>query len=540
MKFYFTSLRWMSWKYLLLVVIAGGVIGTTAFAIKELQQYRQSVSEENISKGYASLLDDELVWIEADLLRNSLSPDSLMDAAEKLSEQQAWLKSLHVRDSQGAVVWSKDFQQLSAPTQDSDLNSYWAMPLLETAMVIKRMQFVLLPSGDNRTAMIYVVWPIADQQSFGFASLSLQSLLDEANKKSTGLLGVRGKMPLVSQEAAVRDSTFKSTIRINSGSLQIPILLEPISNSVLPHIFWQDVAIPVLLLAMFFAIYSVIKETRRRQAIELFFESQQEKFQMQTHLAHLGEISALISHEINGPLSVIENYASAGSNALTQETESNDILRKSIHGVLTQVDRVSKIIKSVQSLGNTSQTELHPIEAVTVLHELLPLIQLAASRLKVKVILNDHAPIWINSNQSMLEQILINLSKNATESMESTPLEDRILDIEISIFENPSLKRAQNASAQDYLRIKLSDNGCGVPQHIQKNLFEVVASSKTNGHGFGLILCKRFIDRLHGNLVYRGKPEGGSVFIIELPLFVPVSPMDKALSSNEPSDAGLR
>jgi len=67
-----------------------------------------------------------------------------------------------------------------------------------------------------------------------------------------------------------------------------------------------------------------------------------------------------------------------------------------------------------------------------------------------------------------------------------------------------------------------------------------VATSKTNGHGFGLILCKRFIDRLNGNLVYRGKPEGGSVFIIELPIFVPVSPMDKALSSNEPSDAGLR
>ena len=184
MKVFFTSLRWMSWKYLLLVVIAGGVIGTTAFAIKELQQYRQSVSEENISKGYASLLDDELVWIEADLLRNSMSPDSLLDAAEKLSEQQAWLKSLHVLDSQGAVVWSKDFQQLSAPSPDSDLNSYWAMPLLETAMVIKRMQFVFLPSGDNRIAMIYVVWPIADQKSFGFASLSLQSLLDEANKKS--------------------------------------------------------------------------------------------------------------------------------------------------------------------------------------------------------------------------------------------------------------------------------------------------------------------------------------------------------------------
>ena len=83
----------------------------------------------------------------------------------------------------------------------------------------------------------------------------------------------------------------------------------------------------------------------------------------------------------------------------------------------------------------------------------------------------------------MLEQILINLSKNAIESMESTPLEDRILDIEISTFENPALKRAQNISAQDYLRIKLSDNGCGIPQHIQKNLFEVVATSKTNGHG---------------------------------------------------------
>jgi two-component system sensor histidine kinase DctS len=134
------------------------------------------------------------------------------------------------------------------------------------------------------------------------------------------------------------------------------------------------------------------------------------------------------------------------------------------------------------------------------------LLEADARRQKVRLV-RDIAPNLpiILADRILLGQAILNLIKNGIESMRATPEANRCLTV-----------RAE-ADAQR-IEIAVSDNGCGISVHDATQLFEPFYTTKNEGLGVGLNICRSVVEAHQGRLWFEAKPEGGSIFHISLPI----------------------
>jgi two-component system sensor histidine kinase DctS len=109
----------------------------------------------------------------------------------------------------------------------------------------------------------------------------------------------------------------------------------------------------------------------------------------------------------------------------------------------------------------------------------------------------------------MLEQVLLNLTRNGFEAMSDTPAHDRVLTVGAEPFADPE--------RGDRVRVTVADRGRGVPPEIVPQLGTAFFTTKREGMGLGLSLCRSVIEQHGGHLHYRERPEGGAVFTFDLP-----------------------
>jgi len=255
-----------------------------------------------------------------------------------------------------------------------------------------------------------------------------------------------------------------------------------------------------------------ISEQRRVEALS---RTSQERLQATARLATVGEMASLLSHELNQPLAAISSYASGSINLLADGPEAakefGPELTLAMHRIAEQAERAGRVIKSVHDFVRRRDTLREAVAPQELLEAILPLINLQARQLSV-VVQTEVAPDvpCVVCDRTMVEQVLLNLARNAMQSMDQPDFLERVLRI--------SVRRLQGEGRKKWLEFSVADMGGGITPDVQLQLFNPFFTTKAEGMGLGLSLCRTVVEQHGGALVFKPNVPQGTVFVFTLPI----------------------
>lgn len=253
---------------------------------------------------------------------------------------------------------------------------------------------------------------------------------------------------------------------------------------------------------------SVLDITERKHAEELA-RQQQEQLQFTSRLVTMGEMASTLAHELNQPLAAIASYNSGCLNLMERDGCTTGEIRPALEKIGLQAQRAGKIIRRVHDFVRKSEPRRAPCQLADVVEDCLGFVEADARKHQIRIECSLPALPPIPADRLMLEQVLLNLIRNGMEAMAGTPEEHRRLQIAVS------LDTAE-------LRISVTDQGCGIAPEIRDKLFTAFFTTKPEGMGVGLSICRSIVEFHRGRLWAEDNPRSptgsGTIFLFTLPL----------------------
>jgi two-component system sensor histidine kinase DctS len=289
------------------------------------------------------------------------------------------------------------------------------------------------------------------------------------------------------------------TVFLRPDGTRVPVLVfeAPLVDSTGRHTGWMS---------------SILDITDRKRAEELA-RQQQEKLETSARLATMGEISSMLAHELNQPLAAISSYTAGALNVLGRASDhaaplDAGMLKRALEQANTQARRAGQIIRSVHEFVKKREPRRESVMVPQVIDGIRALVELQARQSYVTLQVEvppDLPPVL--ADRVLLEQVLLNLTRNAIESMQDIDRERRVLRIEAARID---------ADDQGRVAVSVIDNGHGIPPEVAERLFSPFFSTKAEGMGMGLSICRTAIEFHGGTLTHADNPGGGTVFTFTL------------------------
>lgn len=253
---------------------------------------------------------------------------------------------------------------------------------------------------------------------------------------------------------------------------------------------------------------SAFLDIREQKRVEELSRASQERLQATARLVMVGEMATLLSHELNQPLAAISSYAVGTLNLLQQERQPTDDIAPAMQRIAEQAERAGKVIKSVHDLVRRRQQAREAVEPQALLDAIMPLVQLQARKLGVSVKL-EVAPDTpgVQCDRTMVEQVLLNLARNAMQAMDQPQFHERELALHV---------RRADGEAGRRVEFSVADAGPGIAPEIRDQLFTPFFTTKAEGMGLGLSLCRTVIEQHGGELRFAAREPRGTVFSFAL------------------------
>ena len=253
-----------------------------------------------------------------------------------------------------------------------------------------------------------------------------------------------------------------------------------------------------------------ISEQRR---VEELSRASQERLQATARLATVGEMASLLSHELNQPLAVIASYANGSLNLLdTPGTQSEQLadVHMALQRIAEQAGRAGRVINSVHDFVRRRDQAREAVAPQDLLEAIAPLVNLQARKLGVRVRteLEPGLPA-VFCDRTMVEQVLLNLARNGMQAMDQPGCRDRLLVIQV--------RRGASNGRQTWLELSVTDRGGGIDPEVAAQLFTPFFTTKAEGMGLGLSLCRTVIEQHGGHLEHLPNRPTGTVFRFTLP-----------------------
>lgn len=229
---------------------------------------------------------------------------------------------------------------------------------------------------------------------------------------------------------------------------------------------------------------------------------QQEKIQITSRLTTMGEMASTLAHELNQPLTAIVNYNSVALALLASGQVDNPMIKTAMEKSAAQAERAGKIISRVRAFVKRSDPRRQSCPLSSIVNNTLELAEIDARKYGMRIhnhISEDLPPVY--ADPILIEQVLLNLVRNGLEAMISTGEKDIELYAE---------QQAQS------IEIAVHDRGCGIKD--PERLFEPFFSTKAQGLGMGLNICRTIIESHQGQLWTTPNPVGGTIFRFRLPI----------------------
>jgi signal transduction histidine kinase len=244
--------------------------------------------------------------------------------------------------------------------------------------------------------------------------------------------------------------------------------------------------------------------TAQRRNEEIFLQ-QQEKLSLTARLVAVGEMATTLAHELNQPLAAIANYNMGCVRRLRSGEWNTAELLEAMEKGAAQAERASSVIQRLREFLARRQPQLAACDINEVVEELRPTIEVEAAQRSVRLSLALSWRIpYARADRTLMEQVILNLARNAIDAMEDTPAAERELRIGSGI------------GADNTIEVTVADRGKGIAPELEADLFRPFFSSKPEGMGLGLHISRSIVEA-HGGHIWATPNTGrGTVFRFSL------------------------
>ena len=256
-----------------------------------------------------------------------------------------------------------------------------------------------------------------------------------------------------------------------------------------------------------------ISEQRR---IEELSRASQERLQATARLATVGEMASLLSHELNQPLAAIASYANGSLNLLKDPQaapQTLDDVHMALRRIAEQAGRAGRVINSVHDFVRRRDQDREAVAPQVLFDAIAPLVNLQARKLQVKVHTRIEAKLpLVLCDRTMVEQVLLNLARNGMQAMDQADRAERVLVLQA--------RRAASNAEQTWVEFSVTDVGVGITDEVAQQLFTPFFTTKAEGMGLGLSLCRTVVEQHGGHLAFEALAPKGTVFRFTLPAII--------------------
>ena len=255
--------------------------------------------------------------------------------------------------------------------------------------------------------------------------------------------------------------------------------------------------------------------TARRKAEELAAR-QSERAQTASRLITMGEMASSVAHELNQPLTAISNYCNGMISRLHEQRISEDELLVALEKTAKQAQRAGQVIQRIRAFVKRSEPNPMPSDVPTMVSNAIELADIELRRQQVR--LSPYVAARLPSlmvDPILIEQVLINLLKNAGEAIVQAGRAPGQRFIELRVG-------PRRVDDQDVVEFSVRDSGQGVPQEMIERIYEAFYSTKSEGMGIGLKLCRSIVESHHGRMrvenIYNADEVVGCCFSFWIPV----------------------
>ena len=325
---------------------------------------------------------------------------------------------------------------------------------------------------------------------------------------------------------------------------RFPVLImeAPLINAVGKHTGWM----------------SAILDVSEQRRIEELSRASQDRLQATARLALVGEMASLLSHELNQPLAAISSYATGSLNRLQNEktllppTSSNqpathaavvtpllsEDLQLAMRRIAEQAERAGRVIKSVHDFVRRRDQAREAVQPRALLNAIMPLASLQARKLGVRVaIAVDESCEPVLCDRTMVEQVLLNLARNGMQAMQAMQGAIEVSAVGKSLRREKVLtlrvRQAASSANSRWVEFSVIDCGEGISPSVAEKLFTPFFTTKEEGMGLGLSLCRTVVEQHGGFLGFEAAQPQGTIFSFTLPVAL-TSAQNAESSTNSP------
>ena len=269
--------------------------------------------------------------------------------------------------------------------------------------------------------------------------------------------------------------------------------------------------------------------TPRRQAEEQS-AAQADRAQSASRLITMGEMASSVAHELNQPLTAINNYCNGMVSRIKSQQISEQDLLVALDKTAHQAHRAGQIIQRIRSFVKRSEPNRTLSDVAAMVHEAVELAQIELRRRNVR--LSHYAAARLPQllvDPILIEQVLVNLLKNAAESIETAKRQTARRSVELRVV-------PRQMDDQAVIEFTVQDTGSGLAPEVMERLYEAFFTTKVEGMGIGLNLCRTIIESHQGRMQAENIYNGAEVAGCRFSFWIPVS---AATSSIVSKNAGV-
>ncbi|MBL8350616.1 MAG: PAS domain S-box protein [Burkholderiaceae bacterium] len=278
--------------------------------------------------------------------------------------------------------------------------------------------------------------------------------------------------------------------------------------------------------------------TARRRAEELA-EQQAEKAQVSSRLITMGEMASSVAHELNQPLTAITNYCNGMVSRVKADSIDRDALLAALGKTARQAERAGQIIHRIRAFVKKSEPQRQAAQAKAIVNEAVELASIELRRRNVAIhhYVAQRLPD-LHCDPILIEQVLLNLLKNAAEAIDSAKLPASRRHIELRVVPR------HTPDEGGVIEFSVTDMGPGLPEEVIARLYEAFFSTKPEGMGIGLSLCRSIVESHRGRIKAQNLYNAGFVtgcrFAFTLPVETTARHEETTLVHQAPSQPDVR
>jgi len=262
--------------------------------------------------------------------------------------------------------------------------------------------------------------------------------------------------------------------------------------------------------------------TGRRNA-EAVAASQAEKAQVTSRLVLMGEMASSVAHELNQPLTAITNYCNGMVTRVNNNAIEKADLILALEKTSRQAQRAGQIIHRIRAFVKRSEPQRQPAQAHSIVDDAVELagIELRRRNVSIHTYVAQRLPALM-VDPILIEQVLLNLLKNAAEAIDIAHLPSARRNIELRVVPRHSAEEGA------VIEFSVTDMGPGLQPEVLARLYEAFFSTKAEGLGIGLSLCRTIIESHRGRIkaqnLYNNELVSGCRFVFTLPVETAAAP----------------